>query len=143
MRERFRFLFVDDDEEQCLRVQRALATRSCAHPVHYAMSGAEAMDHLRRWEYSGVVLDWHLGDMTAGELIDLADIQLPIGILTATGYDAATAKRQECPQILRVLQKSQQYLDDAVAMWWNDWLEATGRTVYAVDPSRMLQGLRG
>jgi DNA-binding NtrC family response regulator len=93
---RFSLLIVDDERRFADMLAKRLTLRGCTCEVCY--SGKEALNALRRRNFSLIILDLHLPDLYGSEvLVGLKKIrpQTPVIILTAHGTQK---DQQECMQ---------------------------------------------
>jgi DNA-binding NtrC family response regulator len=89
-------LIIDDERRFADMLAKRLNLRGCECEVCY--SGREALDVLKRKNFSLVILDLHLPDLYGSEVlsrIKKIDAQIPVIILTAHGTQK---DRQECMQ---------------------------------------------
>ena len=90
-------LIIDDERRFADMLAKRLNLRGCECEVCY--SGREALDVLKRKNFSLVILDLHLPDLYGSEVlsrIKKINAQIPVIILTAHGTQK---DRQECMQI--------------------------------------------
>jgi DNA-binding response OmpR family regulator len=93
---RFDLLIVDDERRFADMLAKRLNLRGCSCDVCY--SGREALNILKRKNFSLVILDLHLPDLYGSEVltrIKKFDSQTPVIILTGHGTQK---DRQECMQ---------------------------------------------
>ena len=93
---RYSLLIVDDERRFADMLAKRLNLRGCSCEVCY--SGREALDILKRKNFSLVILDLHLPDLYGSEVlsrIKKINPQTPVIILTAHGTQK---DRQECLQ---------------------------------------------
>ena len=89
-------LIIDDERRFADMLAKRLNLRGCECEVCY--SGREALDVLKRKNFSLVILDLHLPDLYGSEVlsrIKKINAQIPVIILTAHGTQK---DRQECLQ---------------------------------------------
>jgi DNA-binding response OmpR family regulator len=89
-------LIIDDERRFADMLAKRLNLRGCECEVCY--SGREALDVLKRKNFSLVILDLHLPDLYGSEVlsrIKKINAQIPVIILTAHGTQK---DRQECMQ---------------------------------------------
>jgi len=93
---RFSLLIVDDERRFADMLAKRLNLRGCSCEVCY--NGQEALNSLKRKNFSLIILDLHLPDLYGSEvLVRIKKIrpQTPVIILTAHGTQK---DRQECMQ---------------------------------------------
>jgi DNA-binding NtrC family response regulator len=89
-------LIIDDEQRFADMLAKRLNLRGCNCEVCY--SGREALNTLKRKNFSLIILDLHLPDLYGSEVLTRLkkiDAQIPVIILTAHGTQK---DRQECMQ---------------------------------------------